>query len=82
VTVSTPARRAWQLGAVTEPPSTITVRTPARSAPAIIDWQAEEDGPLTVLDIEVALAALEARDDQPTRDAARKLRRYFAGVLR
>lgn len=46
----------------------------------VFDWEADEDGPLTALDIEVALGVLDQHDAQLVRDAGRKLRRDLAAT--
>jgi hypothetical protein len=46
----------------------------------VFDWEADEDGPLTALDIEVGLAALDQHTTQPVRDFGRKLRRDLAAA--
>ena len=62
---------------VASPRSAVTLAA-VRPRAAIFDWQAEEDGDLTPLDLSTALAALDNATEQCVRDAARKLRRHFA----
>jgi hypothetical protein len=41
------------------------------------DWEADSDGPLTGLDVDLILAALDQHNSQCVKDAGRKLRRYL-----
>lgn len=45
------------------------------TAIALFDWQADEDGDVTALDMELVLSVLDRHDDQCVRDAARKVAR-------
>lgn len=61
---------------VAAPRSAITLAA-VRPRPAIFDWQAEEDGDLTPVDLSTAFAVLDNATERCVRDAARKLRRHF-----
>lgn len=52
---------------------------PIPTAP-IFDWEADEDGAMTALDIEVGLAALDQATERVVRDFGRKLRRDLAAA--
>lgn len=41
------------------------------------DWQPDEDGPLTELDVNVLMAYCEAAEARAVRDAARKVLRHL-----
>lgn len=57
--------------------------TGLRPIPAsIYDWEAELDGPLTTLDLDVVFAHLDQAPERFVRDAGRKLRRHLATPLR
>jgi hypothetical protein len=44
---------------------------------APFDWQADDDGPLTELDVNVLMAYCEAAEARAVRDAARKVLRHL-----
>jgi hypothetical protein len=52
--------------------------TAIRSRPAIFDWEADEDGDISQLDLSTAFAVLDNATERCVRDAARKIRRHFA----
>lgn len=74
-------------GATVAPPRThVLVTPPARPAaaadvPALWDWQADEDGPLTAVAIELALAPAFAHPADSVRAAARVCRRQLEALL-
>lgn len=77
-------------GAQVAPPRTHVLVTPpappappsaAADVPALWDWQADEDGPLTAVAIELALAPAFAHPADSVRAAARVCRRQLEALL-
>jgi len=74
-------------GAPVAPPRTHVLVTPpappaaVADVPALWDWQADEDGPLTAVAIELALAPAFAHPADSVRAAARVCRRQLEALL-